>query len=47
MRAPLFSLSHFLFLRSNLPLPLFHLSSTSLALGVIRWTVAADRQIPR
>jgi hypothetical protein len=31
----------FLFPHSNFPLPLFHLSSTSFALGVIQWTVAA------
>jgi hypothetical protein len=33
----------FLFPRSNF----FSLSSTSFALGVIRWTVATDRRIPR
>jgi hypothetical protein len=35
------SLSHFLFPHNNFPLPLFHLSSTSFALGVIRWMVVA------
>jgi hypothetical protein len=38
--------SHF-FPRSNFHLLLFHLSSTPFALGVIRWTVASDRRIPR
>jgi hypothetical protein len=41
--APSLFLSHFLFLRSNF----LSLSSTSFALGVIQWTVAADRQMPR
>jgi hypothetical protein len=33
------SLSHFRFQRINFISPLFHLSSTSFVLGVIRWTV--------
>jgi hypothetical protein len=40
---PLLSLSFF-FSRATTSLSL---SSTSLTLGVIRWTVAADRRIPR
>jgi hypothetical protein len=42
MRAPL-PLSHFLFPRSNFPLPLLQLP----CLGVIRLTVAVDRRAPR
>jgi hypothetical protein len=41
MSAPSLSLSHFRFQRINFISPLFHLSSTSFALGVIRWMVVA------
>ena len=45
--APLPLSISFSFPAQQLPLPLLHLSSTSFALGVIRWTVAANRRIPR
>jgi hypothetical protein len=37
----------FSFPAQQLPLPFFHLSSTSFALGVIRWTIIADYWISR